>query len=102
MLSFFKSIFGNKSKEIENWLQEGALVLDVRTAGEYKSGHVKGSVNIPLDKLNASMGKLKKEQPVITCCASGMRSANAQRILNSAGFKVMNGGSWTRVNQIKK
>jgi phage shock protein E len=102
MLSFLKSIFGNKSKEVESWLQNGALILDVRTPGEYESGHVRGSVNIPLDKLSASIGKLKKEQPIITCCASGMRSANAARTLTAAGFRAINGGSWHQVNQIKK
>ena len=102
MLSLIRTLFGGKNNELETWILDGALIVDVRTPGEYKSGHVKGSINMPLDKLSTSMGKLKKDQPIVTCCASGMRSANAQRILNSAGFKVMNGGSWSRVNQLKK
>ena len=102
MLSIIRMLFGGGKNELERWIQDGALILDVRTPEEYKSGHVKGSINMPLDKLSSSMGKLKKDQPIVTCCASGMRSSNAQRILNSAGFKAMNGGSWTRVNQIKK
>jgi rhodanese-related sulfurtransferase len=102
MLSLIRTLFGGKNNELETWIRDGALIVDVRTPGEYKSGHVKGSINMPLDKLGTSMGKLKKDQPIVTCCASGMRSANAQRILNSAGFKVMNGGSWSRVNQLKK
>jgi rhodanese-related sulfurtransferase len=102
MISLIRTLFGGKNNELENWIRDGALIVDVRTPGEYKSGHVKSSINMPLDKLNTSMGKLKKDQPIVTCCASGMRSANAQRILNSAGFKAMNGGSWNWVNQLKK
>lgn len=76
-------------------LKSGAIILDVRTKGEYQSGHIKGSINIPLQTLEANIGKLKKDKPVITCCASGMRSASAKGILQSKGFKeVYNGGGW--------
>ena len=77
-------------------VKEGAVILDVRTPGEYASGHIKGSINIPVDQLRNNMGKLKSKQtPIITCCASGMRSASAKSILASAGYeKVFNGGGW--------
>jgi rhodanese-related sulfurtransferase len=75
--------------------KEGATILDVRTRGEYQSGHIKGAVNIPLNELSNQLGKLKKDKPVITCCASGMRSASAAVILKSNGFNVVhNGGGW--------
>lgn len=102
MLSFIKKLFGGGDQELEKWIQEGALIVDVRTPGEYKGGHVKGSVNIPLDKLASSTGKLKKDQPIITCCASGMRSGSAKSILAGKGFRVLNGGSWMNVNRYKK
>ena len=76
-------------------LANGAQIIDVRTKGEFQSGHIKGAVNIPLDSLKNNLSKLKKDKPVITCCASGMRSAAAKNILKSNGFKeVFNGGSW--------
>ena len=94
MLSFFKKLFG-PGTDYRALLQQGAQIIDVRTQGEYKGGHIKGSVNIPLNILAANTGKIKKDKPVITCCASGMRSAQAKSILKSKGFEeVYNGGGW--------
>lgn len=74
----------------------GAIIVDVRTPAEYKSGHIKGSVNLPLDSLGRNLSKLKKDKSIICCCASGMRSGSAKNILKSNGFnEVYNGGSWT-------
>jgi len=96
MLSFFKNLFSSGPET--NWpelLAKGAVIVDVRTKGEYQSGHIKGSINIPLQSLQGGMGKLKKDKPVITCCASGARSASAKSILLSNGFtEVYNGGGW--------
>ena len=77
-------------------MKQGAQIIDVRSSGEFNGGHIKGSVNIPLQSLQASMGKIKKDKPVITCCASGMRSASAKSILQSKGYQnVHNGGGWS-------
>jgi len=99
MLAFFKKLFGGKNEELERLIQEGAVIIDVRTPGEFKGGHVKGSINIPLDKLSSNTGKLKKDKPIITCCASGMRSGSAKGMLSAKGFTVYNGGSWTSLNR---
>jgi rhodanese-related sulfurtransferase len=79
----------------------GAIIVDVRTKGEYAGGHINGSVNIPLDKLVDNLNKLKsKNSPIITCCASGVRSASAKGILTSRGFtNVHNGGSWMSLSR---
>jgi phage shock protein E len=85
-------------------IEQGAVILDVRTRGEYAGGHISGSINISIDALAGNLGKLKdKNKPIITCCASGMRSASAKSILISRGYtKVYNGGSWYRLqNKIK-
>jgi phage shock protein E len=77
-------------------IQNGAVIIDVRSKGEYQSGHIKNSTNIPLDTLQSQLSKFKKDKPVITCCASGMRSAAAKSALKSAGFtEVYNGGGWS-------
>ena len=97
MIQFIKNLFGMGTEtDFKQMLAEGATILDVRTPEEYKTGHIKGSVNIPLQRLTAaSVASLKKDKPVITCCASGMRSASAKNILVSAGFQhVHNGGGW--------
>ena len=77
-------------------MKQGAQIIDVRSPGEFSGGHIKGSVNIPLQNLQARIGKIKKDKPVITCCASGMRSASAKNILQSKGYQnVHNGGGWS-------
>jgi phage shock protein E len=77
--------------------KEGAIILDVRSKGEYSQGHIKGSINISVDQLPNNLGKLaNKNIAIITCCASGMRSGVAKGILKSNGYaQVHNGGSWT-------
>lgn len=95
MIEFIKKKLGIKSVNYSELVKNGAVIVDVRTKGEYQAGHIKGSVNIPLDVLKNNLSKLKKENPVITCCASGMRSASAKSILKSSGFEVYNGGGWT-------
>jgi rhodanese-related sulfurtransferase len=75
--------------------RQGALVLDVRSAAEFAGGHVKGSRNIPLGSLAGKLGELKKDQVILTVCASGMRSGSARRTLLKAGFtQVHNAGPW--------
>lgn len=76
-------------------IAEGAKIIDVRSPGEYGYGHIQGSINIPLNELESKIKKLKKDQTIITCCASGVRSASAKSILESKGFKsVYNGRGW--------
>lgn len=88
-------LFGNKSKKIEDFKSRGAIILDVRSKGEYDGGAIPGSKNIPLPNIASKVKDIKKwNKPVITCCASGMRSASATAILNSNGIEAMNGGGW--------
>ncbi len=95
MLQAIKNLLGLGPKvDYKELLQSGAVIIDVRSKGEYQGGHIKGSLNIPLDTLSSNIAKLKKEKPVITCCASGMRSASAKSILKSKGFEAYNGGGW--------
>ena len=101
MMGFFRNLLGAApDPNIEQMLQKGATILDVRTEREFNSGHVRGSMNIPLDKLQKNIGKLKKDKPIIACCASGIRSATAKNILKNSGFTdVHNGGSWTNLQR---
>ena len=65
----------------------GARLLDVRTAGEFRSGHVQGAVNIPLQELERRLNDAgAKDTPVVVYCLSGARSARAKRLLESNGF----------------
>lgn len=96
MIQTIKNLFGLGPKiDYRELLKNGAVIVDVRTKSEYQGGHIKGSINIPLQNLNSSLSRLKKDKAVITCCASGMRSASAKSILKSNGFaEVYNGGGW--------
>ncbi len=96
MLEKIKNMFGLGPKvDFAQLIKEGAIILDVRSKGEFASGHIKGATNISVDTLNEKMNQLNKEKVIITCCASGMRSAAAKSILQSKGFKsVFNGGGW--------
>jgi rhodanese-related sulfurtransferase len=96
MITFFKKILGSGPKvDYKALKQNGAQIIDVRTTGEFQGGHIKGSVNMPLQNLANHLSKIQKDKPVIVCCASGMRSASAKGILKSNGFtEVHNGGSW--------
>ena len=92
-------MFGiGNSPALKNIIDEGAIILDVRSKGVYAQGHVKGSINIPVDALQNNLKKLDKNKPVVTCCASGMRSASAKSILKAKGYaRVYDGGSWGRL-----
>jgi len=96
MIQAIKNLLGIGPKvDYKELLKNGAVIIDVRTKGEYQNGHIKNSINIPLDSLSGNLSKLKKDKPVITYCASGMRSASAKGILKSNGFvEVHNGGGW--------
>ena len=97
MLEALKKLFGIEPKvDFAELVKNGATILDVRTKGEFAGGHIRGSINIPVEKLAGNINKLKgKSNPIITCCASGSRSASAKGILTSHGFtNVHNGGSW--------
>lgn len=74
-------------------------VIDVRTPGEFMGGHVPGSINIPLMEIQDRLDEIKKmPQPIILCCASGGRSAQATYFLQNCGVDCENGGSWLSVN----
>lgn len=95
-MSFLRKLFGLGPKaDYVEMMSRGAIIVDVRTPGEYRNGHIKGSLNIPLDSLGKNLSKLKKDKCIICCCASGMRSGSAKGLLQSKGFsEVYNGGSW--------
>jgi phage shock protein E len=100
MFGFLKKLFG-PGVDLKAKMAEGAIILDVRSAGEYSRGHVKSSKNIPLDKLNAQMATIKKwNKPVIACCASGMRSGSAVAILKNNGIEAYNAGPWQKANKL--
>lgn len=100
MFDSIKKLLGIKTINFAQLVSEGAQILDVRTASEFSNGHIKGSVNVPLNKLPQYLPKLKdKQKSLIVCCASGSRSAQAMGVLKYHGFtNIYDGGSWFRLN----
>ncbi len=101
MLQLIKQIFSpGEPVDFQQLLKDGAIVLDVRTPSEYKSGHIKKSKNIPLQDLSKKIDSLNKHKTYILCCASGARSGSARRMMTSAGFEnVHNGGGWMQLQR---
>jgi phage shock protein E len=98
MFNTLKSLFGigNSGIPQEVLTNSKLTIVDVRTPAEYRGGHITGSLNIPLDQLDKNLGKLKGKSPIVLCCASGMRSGSAHRMLTAKGMtEVYNGGGWS-------
>src|SRR5665213_1268605 len=76
------------AKAAAGYLKKGALVIDVRSPGEFKSGHLTNAINIPLDEIESTLSKrvTDKSHVLLLHCASGMRSGAAQKKLNSLGY----------------
>ena len=64
-------------------------IVDVRTEGEYKEGHIANAVNMDVtaDDFESKIASLDKEKPVMVYCKAGGRSAKAASILREKGFK---------------
>lgn len=78
--------------------KEGTIV-DVRTPGEFATGNAQDSINIPLQEFSHRIEELKKlKQPLVVCCASGMRSKQAQGYLIQNNIECLDGGSWLDIN----
>ena len=63
-----------------------ATLLDVRTEGEYRRGHLNGFRNIPLDDLREHLDELERDKPIYVNCQTGLRSYLACRLLTQYGF----------------
>lgn len=95
MLDFLKNIFkGPEPVDYAALKNAGAQLIDVRTPGEFQSGHIQGAKNIPLNTISSKLSSIKKDKPVVLCCASGMRSGSATNTLKSKGYEAYNAGSW--------
>ena len=93
----FFNFFGGSgdANTIKEYLDKGAVVLDVRTPGEWAEGHVKGSKLITLNDIPQSVNKIKAwNKPVIVVCRSGGRAGSVLGYLQNADIDVINGGAW--------
>lgn len=84
----------------ERLTDRSVAVIDVRQPAEWRRGHIRGSLNLPLTQLANRLHRLPNDTTIVTVCASGHRSALAARILQRGGYQAANlkGGmrAWTR------
>lgn len=82
------------------WIEHGALVVDVRTPQEFQSGHLDEAVNYPLSDIEQHFANIDKNQPIVVYCRSGARSGRAYDFLISQGFtQVHNAGGFEEMQQ---
>lgn len=103
-MSNFQQLYGiGKTADLKNIIEQGAFLVDVRTTSEFAQGHVKGSVNIPLDKIAEKLDQFEGRKNIIVFCLSGGRSTQAKLFLEKNGFtNVVDGGTWEHVNRYVK
>ena len=77
-------------KDIEQYMDDSSILVDVRSEEEYLNGHIEGAINIPVDQLRERLGELDKNKTIIEYCQVGLRGYIADRILQQNGFKVYN------------
>lgn len=92
-----------KNMDVEKIITENrGTIVDVRSYDEFLGGNVARSINIPLNEIPERIEELRKlKAPLVLCCASGMRSGQAQHFLSQQGIECYNGGSWLTVNYYK-
>ncbi|WP_302373471.1 rhodanese-like domain-containing protein [Enterococcus asini] len=88
MFGLFNRIPSISTNELAGKLGKNLILLDVRTPGEYRGGHIASAKNVPLNKI--ADYRQKEAQPVYVICQSGMRSKQAARILKQKGYQVIN------------
>jgi phage shock protein E len=86
---------------LDTKIAKGAVILDVRTVEEYKTGHIDGSINISLGTIRDRYTELDPGKTYITTCSHGLRSVKAESLLKERGFRnVYNGGAWVDLEKI--
>jgi len=72
----------------------GAVLLDVRSPGEFAGGHLPNALNIPISQLGSRIGEVPAGSKVVVYCQSGVRSRQAVSLLQKKGHEVFDLGSW--------
>ncbi len=99
-------LYSRSKNNVLDKIPSDAIIIDVRTPGEFSSGAISSAVNIPVSVIAKEQEKIlsltkgEKDKTIVVYCASGIRSKMAQASLKAAGFKsVINGGSYARLER---
>lgn len=92
-MGVFNFLFGNRKNKVQEYINNNAIILDVRTTKEYNTDHIEGAIHIPITELKSRLKDVKNHnKPIIAYCRSGIRSAQATLMLNNNGCDAINGG----------
>ena len=95
---YAQGIGRTSGEEAKKLVQQGALLLDVRTTEEYAGGHIQGAINIPVQNLEARLSEVPKDKAVVVYCRSGGRSHRAKELLKNKGhtqvYDIGGMGNW--------
>ena len=95
----FKNL--KKTNNIKEFIDNNAVIIDVRSESEFNSGNLEGSVNVPLKDLMYRVNEFKKDKKYITVCTVGMRAESAKKFFKKRGFQVVNGGRWSSLKDLR-
>ena len=87
-------------EEVAKLLKRGAFLVDVRTKLEAKMGIAPGATHISLFTLKRHLDELPHDRDIVLYCGTGARAGKAQKILEAAGFKAVNGGGYKAILKI--
>jgi rhodanese-related sulfurtransferase len=100
-MGIFSFLFGNKSNQIKEYIDKGAMILDVRTQSEFNAFHFENAIHIPITELKSRVAEIQNlNKPIIAHCKSGVRSAQATSILKANGVDTINGGSISAMKKV--
>jgi len=95
----FKNL--KKTNNIKEFIDNNAVIIDVRSESEFNSGNLEGSVNVPLKDLMYRVNEFEKDKKYITVCTVGMRAESAKKFFKKRGFQVVNGGRWSTLKDLR-
>ena len=95
----FKNL--QKTNNIKQFIDDNAVIIDVRSESEFNSGNLRGSVNVPLKDLMYRVNEFEKEKKYITVCTVGMRAESAKKFFKKRGYQVLNGGRWSNLKDLR-
>lgn len=102
IVAFSANAASERAQTAWQWIEQGATIIDVRTPGEFASGHLEDAQNLPLQSLNQYLSDLDKSKPYVLYCRSGSRSGQAFKMMKSAGFEQLhNGGGYSELIKAK-
>jgi rhodanese-related sulfurtransferase len=96
-----KNVKEKSTIEATRLMNDGAVIVDLRSQDEFKSGHLAKAKNIAITDVDKHMGSLPKDKPLLLVCSNGTRSRIAARLFSRGGFTAvfaLTGGmaEWTK------